>query len=284
MTPWIETAGVTAIALFGIFLGRKFSKLKSPYWAAGYFAGLALIGLLVMTRFASFLIFVPPFSWVTAGRARFVVLSLAVTMGLATPLSRLPYKFEKAMVWVLMAVVVVWSSILPFLVPALIKNELLSIDTLIDSNGICYQTKDYTCGPAAAVTALGQLGLAANEGEIAVLAHTSPIVGTLPACLSKALQDRYEGDGLNCQYRRFESVAQLRDAGITLAVVKDTFLTDHCIAVLGVSDNMVIIADPVTGRRLMSHKQFERIWRFCGIVLKRDAAQKAEQQRPGLVG
>ncbi len=278
MTPWIETAGVTAIALFGIFIGRKFSKLKSPCWAAGYFAGLGLIGLLVMTRFAGFLSFVPPFTWVTAGRARFVVLSLAVTTGLATPLSRLPYRFEKAVVWVLMAVVVVWSSVLPFLVPALIKNELLSLDTLIDSNGICYQTKDYTCGPAAAVTALGKLGLAADEGQIAVLAHTSPVVGTLPACLSKALQGRYEGDGLHCQYRRFESVTQLKGAGITLAVLKDAFLTDHCVAVIGVSDNTVTIADPVTGRRLMSYSQFERIWRFCGIVLKRDADKRAKQQ------
>ena len=44
-------------------------------------------------------------------------------------------------------------------------------------------------------------------------------------------------------------------------------------AVLEVLDRMVLIADPVLGRQLMSHKDFERAWRFSGIVLERDKAQ-----------
>ena len=283
MNPWVETLGVATVALLGIYIGKKFSNLRNSLWVLGYFLALGLILILVMTRFANSLIFVPPFCWLTAGRTRFVVLGLAVTMGLATPLSRLPYKFEKAAVCILMALVVVWSSVLPFLVPVFIRDDLLGLKSMIDSEGLCYQTRDYTCGPAAAVTALRKLGLSAHEGEIAVLAHTSPVVGTIPGCLSGALQDRYQAEGLKCQFRRFDSVAQLKDAGLTLAVVKDAFLTDHCVVVLDVREHVVTIADPVTGRRLMSHKQFEKIWRFCGIVLKRDADQRAEQQ-PGLVG
>ena len=172
-----------------------------------------------------------------------------------------------------MVVVVVWFSILPFLVPALIKEQLLNIRTRVDSNGICFQTKDYTCGPAAAVTALRRLGLPAHEGEIAVLAHSSPIAGTLPGCLSTALQNRYSADGLRCQYRYFDSLAELDNGGITLAAVRGAFLSDHCVAVLGVSERMVTVADPVLGRKLMSAEQFEKIWRFSGIVLKRDSAQ-----------
>ncbi|MBA7645826.1 hypothetical protein ES703_53585 [subsurface metagenome] len=273
MNPWLETAGVTLVVLGGILLGRMFSSLRRPYWAFGYFIPLVFVAILVAARYINSLVFVPPFSLITTGRVKFVILALAVTTGLTTPLSRLPHKFEKVVTHILIAVVVTYFSILPFLLPALAKNHLLNLRTRVNSNGICFQTKDYTCGPAAAVTALRKLGFQAHEGEIAVLSHTSPILGTLPGCLSTALQSRYSIDGLKCRYRRFDSLAELRDAGITLAVVRDGFLSNHCVAVLEVSEQMVSVADPVVGRKLMSHKQFEKIWRFSGIVLKRDSTQ-----------
>jgi hypothetical protein len=272
MNPWLETIGVVLIALLGIAIGRAFSCIRRPSWTLGYFVPLALIAVLVTPRYANSLAFVPPFHWLM-GRTKFIILCLAVTTGLTTPLSRLPRRCEKLMICILMAVVVTWFSVLPFLVPALIKGHLLNLRTTVNSQGICFQTTDYTCGPAAAVTALGKLGLSAQEGELAVLSHSSPITGTLPRCLYAALQNRYSADGLNCRYRHFDSLAELKDAGVTLVVVKDTFLSDHCVAVLEVSDRIVTIADPVSGRLSIPHRQFERIWRFSGIVLKRDSAQ-----------
>jgi hypothetical protein len=272
VSPWLETIGIILVALLGVFLGKVFSRpRKAAYWIAGYFLSFLLILFLVITRYSNSLAFAPLFVWITAGRVKFVIFSLAVTMGLTTPLSRLPYKFEKVAIYILMVVVVVWFSVLPFLVPALIEGQLANLTTLLDSNGICFQTTGYTCAPAAAVTALRKLGLTAYEGEIAILSHTSPVVGTLPGCLQAALQNRYGDKGLRCQYRRFDSIAQLKDAGLTLAVVKSAFLTDHCVAVLEVSDRMITIADPVVGKKSLSHKQFEEIWRFSGIVLKRNS-------------
>ena len=183
MNPWFETLAVILVALLGILLGRVFSGLRRPYWTLGYFLPLLLIVFLVAVRCSDTLAFVWPFSWIAAGRAKFVILALAVTMGLTTPISRLPRKLEKLTICILMAVVVTWFSVLPFLVPALIKSHLSNLKTRIDSKGICFQTEDYTCGPAAAVTALRRLGLPAYEGEIAILSHTSPAVGTLPRCL-----------------------------------------------------------------------------------------------------
>ena len=272
MDPWLETIAVVLVALLGIVLGKAFSRIRRPSWTLGYFVPLVLIAVLVAPRYANSLAFVPPFYWFT-GRIKFVILCLAVTMGLTTPLSRLPRKCEKFMTCVLMAVVVTWFSVLPFLVPALIKDRLLNLRTSVDSDGVCLQTTDYTCAPAAAVTALGKLGLPANEGEIAVLSHSSPITGTLPRCLYTALRNRYSGDGLKCRYRYFNSLAELADAGITLVVVRNTFLTDHCVTVLDVSNGTVTVADPVAGRLLISQKHFEKIWRFSGIVLERDSAQ-----------
>lgn len=273
MNPWLETIGIILVASLGVLLGKLFSHPRKTYWIVGYFLSFLLILFLLITRYSNSLAFMPMLVGITAGRAKFVLFSLAVTMGLTTPLSRLPYKFERVAIYVIMVVVVVWFAVLPFLVPALIKDYLANLTTMFDSSGICYQTTDYTCAPAAAVTALGKLGLPAEEGELAILAHTSPVAGTLPGCLQSALQNRYGSDGLRCQYRRFDSIAQLKEAGLTLAVVKSEFLTDHCVAVLEVSDKMVTIADPSGGKKSMSYKQFEEIWRFSGIVLKRDSAQ-----------
>jgi len=273
MSPWFETAGVILVAFAGVFLGRLFSRLEKPYWVLGYLFPCFLIAMLVTTRLDNALSFVRPFSWVAAGRMKFVVLSMAVSMGLTVPLSRLPHWFEKLIVCVLMAAFVTWFSVLPFLVPALIRDQLSNLTTKLDSDGVCRQTTDFTCGPAAAVTALGKLGLRAEEGEIAVLSYSSPVTGTLPTCLSSALQSRYGADGLKCRYRHFDSINQLRNAGLTLVVVRDAFLLDHCIAVLDVSEDAVTVADPVTGTRLMPHRQFERIWRFCGIVLERNSVR-----------
>jgi hypothetical protein len=273
MNPWLETTGVVLIAVLGVFAGRACSRFRKPYWVLGYIVPSALIVMLAMVRFNYTLYFVSPFSWIAAGRVRFVILSLAVSMGLTVPLSRLPHKFEKLIVCLLMAGFVTWFSVLPFLVPALIKERLSNLQTKFDKNGICRQTTDYTCGPAAAVTALGKLGLRADEGELAVLSYSSPVIGTLPACLSSALQDRYSAEGLSCRYRRFDSVAELKNAGITLALVREAFLMDHCLAVLDVSEDVVTVADPVTGTRLMPYEQFEKIWRFSGIVLKRNSLQ-----------
>jgi len=273
MNPWLETTGVVLIAVFGVFAGRVFSRFRKPYWVLGYILPGLLIAMLAMLRFNNTLYFISPFSWIAAGRVRYVVLSLTVSMGLTVPLSRLPYKFEKLIVCLLMAGFVTWFSVLPFLMPALMKERLSNLQTKFDKNGICRQTTDYTCGPAAAVTALGKLGLTAEEGELAVLSYSSPVTGTLPSCLSSALQDRYSAEGLSCRYRRFDSISQLKNAGITLALVREAFLMDHCLAVLEVTDDAVTVADPVTGTRLMPYEQFEKIWRFCGIVLQRSPLQ-----------
>jgi len=271
MNPWLETAGVITVALFGITIGKIFSGFKKPYWIIGYSLPLVLIVILAASRWNDAFAFVPPFYWLTMGRIRFIVLSLAVTIGLTTPLSRLPHRFEKFIICALMAVVVVWFSVLPFLVPALIRDGLSKINTIVGVDGICFQSRDYTCGPAAAVTALRLLGLTAEEGEIAILSHTSPITGTLPSCLSTALQERYGSKGLKCQYRRFDAISQLKNAGLTLAVIKDAFLSDHCVVVLDVSDKKVIVADPVSGRQSIPYEQFEKVWRFSGIVLNCDS-------------
>lgn len=273
MELWLETFCVILVTILGIICGRVFSRFRKPYWLIGYILSSFLIAILIITRRIGMMSSLTPFFWLVTGQFRFVILALAITMGLTTVLPHLPRKSEKVIARILMIVFVVHSSVSPFIAPALLKNDLSNLKTIVDSDGICLQSRNYTCGPAAAVTALRKLGFQAQEGEIAVLARTSPFIGTLPECLYNAIQNRYGHKGLNCRYQHFDSINQLKGQGIILAVIKEAFLSDHCVAVLDVSDRMVVIADPGFGKLSMSHEQFEKIWRFSGIVLNRDISQ-----------
>lgn len=271
MLCYLEVIAVMAVALIGVLLGRLSSSLRKPYWCVGYFISLSLIALLILGRYYYVLNFIPPFDYLLGSRARFIILCLAVTLGITTPLNRLPYHLEQVLACVLMGIVVAWFSVMPFLAPAVLRGRHESLETRITTEGLCFQTTDYTCGPAAAVTALGKLGIKAEEGRLAVLAYSSPVIGTLPVCLSDAINSEYASYGLSCEFERYDSVAELQKVDVTLAVVKDRFLNDHCVAVLEVDDESVLIADPASGKHIISHEKFAQIWRFSGIAIRKNA-------------
>ncbi len=268
MGGWFEIAGVITAAFLGAVAGRSFSRLKNPHWGWGYLLPLTLIFSLALITYAGLNAFTPFFAWISSGRLRFVIIALSVTMGAMTLIGRLTNRIEKAFLFVVMICVVAWGAVMPFAYPLIIKNNLARLPTLIDADNVCFQSTPYTCGPAAAVTALSHLGIRAHEGELAILSHTSPIIGTMPWELYKAIEDRYAGNGIDCQFRHFDSISQLREADVTLAVIKDAFLLDHCVAVIEVGENTVTIGDPVFGKIQMSYKDFQGIWRFYGIALK----------------
>jgi predicted double-glycine peptidase len=269
MVGWIELAGIIYTAIIGAEAGRSFARLKSSWWYLGYLFPLALIMLLLVISFAGLNAVTPLFTWISAGRLRFFIIALTVSMGAMTLITRLTNRIEKAFVFLAMLAVLTWGAVLPFVMPLVVKNELANILTKTDADNICVQSTPYTCGPAAAVTALRKLGFQAQEGELAILAHTSPIVGTMPWTLCKAIQDRYADAGVNCQFRHFDSIAQMRESSdVTLVVIKDAFMLDHCVTVLDITDNAVIIGDPILGKIQMSHKYFQNVWRSYGITLK----------------
>ena len=88
--------------------------------------------------------------------------------------------------------------------------------------------------------------------------------------LADALQRHYAADGLSVNCRVFHSVAELKQAGLTLAVVKYGVFVDHWVTVLEATDSEVVVADPLGGLVRFSHQDFAKKWRFIGIVLKRN--------------
>jgi len=270
MNPWLETGGVLLLGVVGVALGRWFSRLPKVYWTAGYFIPLTLIVLVGLAYRVRTLELCPPFSWLMMGRREIALTALIGTMVLTTPLSRLPRRRDRAATSLLMVWVVFQVAVWPFLAPAFNRDELAALKTRIDSDGVCLQNTEYTCGPAAAVSALRRLGFPAEEGEIAILCKTSTAMGTPPDILCRTLQNRYGPEGLSCDYRAFKSVNELKRSGYTLALMKFAFLLDHYVTVLNVDDQTVTVADPLNGRQTLTHADFAKKWRFVGVALRRN--------------
>ena len=268
MNLWLAAFISLLWALAGGGLGWWFSRLRRPYWLLGYFIPLVLIFLFAVAYHVPALLFTPPVAWMMLGLKKFAVFGFIATMVLTTPLSRLPRHRDRNLVFLLMAAVVFYLSVWPFLAPAFDRHQLAHLQTKIDDNGVCEQTTDYTCGPAAAVTALRKLGLPAEEGKIAILSCTSNQEGTPTDLLADALQKEYGKDGLTVKCRVFKNITELKQAGITLAVIKYGFMVDHWVAVLEVTDVEVVVGDPLGGLRRLSYAEFSKQWRFIGIVLK----------------
>jgi hypothetical protein len=211
-----------------------------------------------------------PLSLLMAGRREFAVMAFACPLLFWSVIKRLPHQLEKILVGVFSSWVVVTFSLIPFLQPALAEKELLSIETRVDSKGICRQNTGYTCGPAAAVTALRRLEIQADEGDIAVHAFSNSRWGTDTDSLCLALDELHGAQGLTCKYRTFASIDDLKNTdGIPIVLIKFAYLVDHYVAVLDVTDEEVVLGDPLDGRRVLTHDEFQKIWRGYGIVLQR---------------
>lgn len=269
MNLWLAAAMATLFACCGILTGYLFSRLPKPYWTFGYFIPVALVFIYgVAVHFPS-LSFTPPFSWLMMGRKKFAIMGFIAALVLTTPLSRVPKKRDRIVVCALMAIMIFSATVWPFIVPALDRDDLAHLQTRMDPNGICLQTTDFTCGPAAAVTALRQLRFPAEEGKLAIFSETSSVTGTPPDMLAEALQKEYGDRGLVAECRPFSNISELKQAGLTLAMVKYTFMVDHWVTVLQVTDSQVIIGDPLAGKVVLSYADFLHKWRYVGIVLKR---------------
>ena len=269
MNLWLEATAAATFAFAGVLLGYFFSRLPKPYWTFGYFIPLILVLIYGVAIHFPVMSFTPPISWMMIGRKKFAILGFIAAMVLTTPLSRLPLKRDRIVISVLMGVIIFFMSVWPFLAPAFNRDQLAHLQTQIDGNGICRQRTDYTCGPAAAVTALHKLGLPGDEGQLAMLSFTSSMTGTPPDILAEVLKKQYGKDGLTVDYRTFKNISELKQAGLTLAVIKFGFMVDHYVTVLEITDSEVVVGDPLSGLDKMSYEEFQQKWCFVGVVLKR---------------
>lgn len=269
MALWLETIGMLLTAALGIGLGLASSRRSMHARIAAMIAAFAIVTLILLARQDALWQYLPALCPLAAGRIRFVLLVFAVTLGLTAPLDQLASRISRFATCLVMSLMIGVLISLPFLMPALLQDQLSASRTRVDVDGVCRQTRPYTCGPAAAVTALKRLGLEADEGTLALQARTGPVVGTSPWDLYKAIENTYSTQGLSCTFRRLNSLEQIPSGGILLAIVNDRFALDHCVAVLAFDDQTVTLADPAEGLVHMPRPQFTEAWRNCGILLYR---------------
>lgn len=274
MNPWAETGAAILLAGCAIAIALLVARLPRWCWISAYLLSLAIVVLFAIERFGIGLEFVPPFSWVAAGRNRYLLAAFITPILILTPAAQLPGRRAKILLHVLNVVVLAGGAVAPFLMAALAQKSLAAVTTKIDPDGVCLQQTDYTCGPAAAVTALRKLGLPANEGQIAIWSQSSKYVGTEPDVLAQALRSHFGSYGLDARFRCFENVTNLKTAGLTLAVVKYDFMEDHFVTVLGVSDRDITVGDPLNGKTVYPCDEFVKRWRFTGISITMDPARR----------
>ena len=247
MGLWLETIGILLVAVCGLFAGRWACRHSSGARMCAMAAAFGIVALILLARQSVLWSTFPTLCPISAGRLRFVLLAFAVTLGLTTPLGQLHSLISRFATCAIMSVFIAILVTLPFMGPALVQDDLSGLQTTFDKDGICRQSQSFTCGPAAAVTALNHFGIEATEGQLAVASRTSPIIGTSPWTLCHVLQEAYEPMGLQCDFRHLGSLEQIPADSIVLTILEDSMLTDHCVAILGFNDQTVTIADPVDG-------------------------------------
>ena len=267
---WVDAIGVIVLTVAAGFGGYVIGKLRAPWSALGYAVPFLLIILIALPRRIPAWEFVPPFSWIHTGRLEFALLGPAIACLFMSVVRYTSTRTMKYLVIAFMSLAALFATVLPFLFGAINSHRLTSMQTRIDGNGVCLQSSAMTCGPAAAVTALRSLGIAADEGDLAARARTNILWGTPPDILTAVIQSRHGQEGLQANYRIYNSLQDVKGREPVLAVIRFGTLVDHYVVIMKVQDNRVEIADPLKGLVTMTPDQFERIWRGTGISVSRD--------------
>lgn len=252
-----------ALAGFGYLIGAFVSKTR--HWRAGFVTALSLFLLLTLLGRVPALHYRLAYSWYGRGRIELFLFAFCVPLLFGVVIPRLGGCRQRLMVGLLAAIGTMYFGWLPFLEFALVRPRLTALETWRE-NEVCLQTTDFTCGPAAAVSALGQLGLQADESDLAIAAYATPSLGTSVGQLAHAIESLYGSQGVCCSVVRLETVELLRSRCPVIVPVKYRFMADHFVVILEVDDN-VVIADPLKGLVRYNVTDFRVIWRGVGIIV-----------------
>lgn len=133
-----------------------------------------------------------------------------------------------------------------------------TIPLVKNTTGVVMQTTNYTCGPAALATALQNMGINANEEEIADLAETDENGTTMYGLIQAA-----KAKGLNAQGFKI-SVSNLKKNDIVFLTIDGV---SHYSVVTEVNNESVKLADPKLGNIELSLDQFNEYYSGYAIVI-----------------
>ncbi|NLH15569.1 MAG: hypothetical protein GX455_03210 [Phycisphaerae bacterium] len=273
-----DLVGVLLVLSVGWILGYRSSR-SGRWWILGYAFPVGLLFLIGLLRHFPTLSLLPVFGWILSGRNEYFILAVIVSVLFGNLIPRIPQLRLKILVAIFMIIAGLYYCVSPFVLPMILYRSHQRLQTVIDHAGVCIQQTHYTCGPAAAVTALKCLGVEAQEGLLAIQAYSSPVSGTPEDWLCRAIESLYGEQGVRCQTRSFDSIDPLRDLCPVIAVVGYAPLVDHYITLMEFRDDVIVAGDPAVGLQYLPYEDFQKRWRNIGIVVKRETSTHTNEEK-----
>lgn len=268
MLSILSALACLVLGLLGGILGHWLGKRPGKSWIIGTLAAFGIMALSIPGFYSRELWFTPPFSWFILGTRKWLWLSTAFPLALCILATRASTVNLGWLLRVLSGAAVFRVGLLPAMAPLMAQESMRALKTTIGRDGVCIQSTGFTCGPAAAVTALRALGIHATESELALHFGTSSITGTPDDVAAIGLRNLYADQGLIVEHRFMRSVEEFREWPAALAVIEYSTFQDHFVAILGVTDTMVTVGDPLMGRIQMPIAEFKEKWRQVGVLLR----------------
>ena len=265
---WFEPFIVFSILAAGAYVGHHLSDVKSKWWHLGYVIPLLVIWLLIAARLLPSISYQEPYSFVLQSRALwlrgFFVMILFCTLA-----PRLELERQKRAVYAFVVMMALFH-LCPFLLPPLFVEQYSNLEDTWAVNNVCIQNTSQTCGPASAATALRALNIKASEAELATMARTSMIGGTMPWELAWAIECKFKKQGIACKVIHLSTIKELKNYIPFIATVYLSTFSDHYVTVLAVTDERVVIGCPLDGYKKLTHAEFEKVWRKGGIAVTKE--------------
>lgn len=241
----------------GLWVERKATSTKERY-------GLLVVALVfALPCFASGLFYTHLFDhWASFYRFRALPFS-ELTFAGAGLIAGVFYGWLEPETWgekVVVPVALLVLIGLPFSKSALDPVDLSRLQQECKGE-VCLQSTMSTCGPSSAATILKVYGQAASERELAKEAFTYR-GGTESWYLARALRRRGFDADFVFQPPEAASVPAPSIAGVVLKGG-----TGHFVAVLGSTNDSVVIGDPLIGRLDIKRSELQRRYRFTGFFL-----------------
>lgn len=153
------------------------------------------------------------------------------------------------------------AVMIPHLKPLLAPVRLADFASEL-KGGVCLQSTEYSCGPAAAVTVMKLFGIAASEREVVRFAFTSRR-GTEVWYLARLMRFR----GLKSRF--IIDPSRIGDPPMpSIAGVRMGELGDFVAVLAKTRSGDFVIGDPLAGRRVVAAEALRREYTFTGFYLQ----------------
>lgn len=228
---------------------------KWPRWPALWFVALSVLAGLGWLQRSH------PLHGLLAGPQEYLMFGPLSLLVLGLPGFHIPRKATRWILAGLSLLVFTFYGVGPLLAPSVWPP----VPAIRGSRGVWLQGDSYGCGPSASLTALELLGVQGDFQAIAQQALTSPLIGTAPDLLCRALEKLYPVRAVWLQPRSLAEAGP----GPMLLILHLGPMVDHYVALLEQDSEGMWIGDPLDGRRRISVAEFRQRWTGALIRLER---------------